>query len=122
MTLGTLEDVFSEDSRRKREEEFLRSEWFKTIEVLIQTLEVFLGSIASEEVTGKIPVETLKRFEEVFQKTYRALEMATYYIGLDLRRDSLSKHPLRVLWDRWETCKKLLNETITKFIVRQKLG
>jgi hypothetical protein len=64
--------------------------------------------------------EAVADLEQMTVAAYKALELATYKSGKDMRKPENANHPVKRLWDRWSTCSDRVGKITDQFLASTK--
>ena len=92
----------------------------KSLEFLIGCLENSTSRAERLVQLNQLSREAVADLEQMTVATYKALELATYKSGKDLRKPEHANHPLRFLWNRWEACSDRVGEITDQFLASKK--
>ncbi len=88
----------------------------KTLDLLLTIFEMMLSYANRLHSIHELSRDSMKEIESKLQNVYGELEIETYKTGLNLRDPDYSEHPLKLLWNRWNKCKKQVDEMIDWFM------
>lgn len=81
----------------------------RAIQAGVDGVELLLHICDSATAWRPLTREQLQKVERELHAVYVQLENATYKRALDLRQPENRGHPIVATWNRWKTCKELLN-------------